>query len=600
MARGLKALQSKMCGSGINNKIRGKMNSLMGKLGLGKGFRNFVQGFRKSLTGDPVDVATGAVVSSGEDFELPGPIPFKWERSYHSSSSYNGPIGYGWNHPYDMALISDEEDQLVVIRLHDGRYIVFPWIEPGDSSIDKSEQLVLLRDEHGFYLRNLQDRLYYRFTDDPIQEQEIHLLAKIESPSGHKITFRYDKQARLSQITDSAGRILKVQSNDQGKIEAIHGPHPTKKDSSVVLVSYLYDEEGDLIEVLDALEQPFLYVYERHLMVQRTLRTGLSFHFEYDSQGPSAYCTRTWGDGGIYHHKLTYFKDEGYTIVEDSLKNRVIYYHNEIGMVYKTVYLDERNQPESSEIKHFGPDEELLAEINEMGEITRYGYDDWGNTTFILQPDGTSINLKYDESGLLTKAIDTLGGKWEWEYDEQEQPIRRVNCMGRETHYTYEAGLLSRIIDTEGHATTLNYDAQGNLISLTTPDQQSSFWQYDLCGRRINATDPKGNRQHLTYDLKGRVIQVQEPDGNERHLTYDPEGNITRAKDHQYDVRFEYGGFNKLKARIEAGTRVNFRYDTEDQLIAIVNEHGKVYEFDLDAKGNVEIESGFDGIKTLL
>ena len=43
--------------------------------------------------------------------------------------------------------------------------------------------------------------------------------------------------------------------------------------------------------------------------------------------------------------------------------------------------------------------------------------------------------------------------------------------------------------------------------------------------------------------------------------------------------------------------RVGFVYDTEERLIAIENEHGHVYKFQLDAAGRVEVESGFDGIR---
>src|SRR5690606_31697783 len=96
--------------------------------------------------------------------------------------------------------------------------------------------------------------------------------------------------------------------------------------------------------------------------------------------------------------------------------------------------------------------------------------------------------------------------------------------------------------------------------------------------------------------LLGRVTRVAEPDGNLRELTYDPEGNVLRAKDRDHDVRFEYQGMGRLRARIEAATRVEFQYDTEERLLAILNEHGAVYRFLLDPASDVAEEHGFDGL----
>jgi hypothetical protein len=39
-----------------------------------------------------------------------------------------------------------------------------------------------------------------------------------------------------------------------------------------------------------------------------------------------------------------------------------------------------------------------------------------------------------------------------------------------------------------------------------------------------------------------------------------------------------------------------FQYDTEEQLVALVNEHGLAYRFELGPTGHVDVERGFDGL----
>ncbi|MCP4787586.1 MAG: RHS repeat protein, partial [Fuerstiella sp.] len=156
---------------------------------------------------------------------------------------------------------------------------------------------------------------------------------------------------------------------------------------------------------------------------------------------------------------------------------------------------------------------------------------------------------------------------------------------------------LSAIIDPAGNTTELSYGTGGNLDGVTTVDGGQSRWQYDALGRATTVVDPVGNRQRRTYDLLGRITQVAEPDGNLRSLAYDAAGNVLHAKDLQHDVRFTYQGMGRLATRREAGTTVEFKYNTEEDLTGIVNEHGHAYRFDLDERGDVAREYGFDDIR---
>src|SRR5690606_14840545 len=57
------------------------------------------------LTGHPVDVATGRLLTDHTDLELPGSLPLRFERDYDTAASGDsGPLGYGWSHNYDEAL----------------------------------------------------------------------------------------------------------------------------------------------------------------------------------------------------------------------------------------------------------------------------------------------------------------------------------------------------------------------------------------------------------------------------------------------------------------------------------------------------------------
>ena len=62
--------------------------------------------------------------------------------------------------------------------------------------------------------------------------------------------------------------------------------------------------EENLVEVRDALGNPYRFAYELHHMVRHTNRNGLSFYYEYDQTGESRRVVRSWGDGGLYAYKF--------------------------------------------------------------------------------------------------------------------------------------------------------------------------------------------------------------------------------------------------------------------------------------------------------
>ena len=57
------------------------------------------------------------------------------------------------------------------------------------------------------------------------------------------------------------------------------------------------------------------------------------FYFQYDGIDASAKCVRTWGDGGIYDHVITYDTQKRITLVENSLGENTLYQMDEAGQV---------------------------------------------------------------------------------------------------------------------------------------------------------------------------------------------------------------------------------------------------------------------------
>jgi RHS repeat-associated protein len=571
----------------ILHKVAGK---------LPPGIRNAVDKAICHVTGHPVDVVSGMLFTDEEDFALPGVIPLSWERTWYSDSSYKGPLGHGWYHKYDMGFLVDEKNNQAIFRMNDGRGVIFELPQPGQFTFDRNEKLFLHchADEKFYYITD-RDGLMYRFSEQAYTDRQARtgyrLLKSLSNANGYAIRLDYGHAGNLEKVTDSAGRVLAVESDAEGRITAIMAPHPSGQGDAFPIARYTYDDAGNMICHTDALDQQMTFEYENHLLVKETWRNGHQWFFRYDGSSTGARCIHTWGDGDIYNHKLAY--TTGCTVVENSLGHKTTYYHKN-GLPY--IKIDGNGAEWQYRYNRFN---ELEWETDPMGNQQNYSHDEWGNVITATDAAGGFSSTEYYHPKfplLPTEAMDAAGGRWKWEYDELGNLIRRVNSLGAKTEYTYEDGLLIRMLNATGAVSKLGYDNEQNLARIQTDDGALTEYVYDALGNCRAVTNPYGLRQRRTFDLKGRVVRVNEFDGNVIDVEYDGIDNIIKYKDRQTEVLYTYRGLWKLTSRTEAGATLVFKYDTEEQIRKVINEHGQAYRFEMDAAGNVIEEIGFDDI----
>jgi YD repeat-containing protein len=181
-------------------------------------------------------------------------------------------------------------------------------------------------------------------------------------------------------------------------------------------------------------------------LVQETLKNGLSFYFEYAGQGPEARCTRTWGDEGIYDHKLDYDLDARRTVVTNSLGYATTYLGNENGLVVEMQ--DARGGVTRTEYTKYN---EILSETDTLGLVTIYTYDERGNCLTNTAPDGSLVERTYDAQSHLTQAIDAVGGRWQWTHDATGNLLTQTNALGNKTTYLFANGQPKKVTDEVTH-----------------------------------------------------------------------------------------------------------------------------------------------------
>lgn len=572
-------------------KLADRLHSKVNRTIKSESLKNMLHKAICTVTGHPVDVASGTFFTDEEDFWLDGPVPLSWERTWYSRSDYRGPLGNGWHHAYDMGVVADTEEGTLTLRMSDGIPVAFPLPTAEEPSFILSERKeARLEQDGGYCVWDMAEDLYYRFTRK--EYDSVRLLESVTDCNGLGIRFDYTKEGLLHSITDSAGRRLRVEHDTRsGRILEICGPHPEDPEKEITLASYEYDADGNMTLQRNAAGDVMTYEYAGRLIVKETWRNGLAWYFEYDGTGVGSRCVHTWGDGGIYDHRLTF--REGVTEVLDSHGELTVYHHRG-GLVWKKV---DANGGEH--LWRYDDSRRLLAQTDPLGNSTLYRYDRWGNCTDSSDPCGGSVSAVYPAKGNLRNRPVSVttpdGGTWEFGYDRSGNLVSRTNPEGAVTRMTYRNGAVASVKDPYGVVTRLAYDRFHNLTEASDSRGNTSLYGYDLLGRCVSVTNPKGAVQKREYDPVGRVVRVLDFDGNDIRLSYDGIDNLTEYRDNVQHVEYGYSGMWKLTRRRDHRGVVNFRYDREERLRRVTNERLQSYEFALDAVGNVTAEKGFDG-----
>jgi RHS repeat-associated protein len=617
------------------NFIMGSPNVLIGGFPM-PGWMSFLRGMRKVLkrsarkiqlklpqgsrrrralcfiTGHPVDIATGRVFTSQTDFELPGRIPIEFTRVYTSSAiDYEGPLGRGWMHPYDVHLWQDEGQGMVVLRNKEGLLSGFGLIGIGEKTFNPLDHQWLERLEDKVYVVRGKDGVRYKFAsikerdsvievvDDPegASEATALRLSEIEDRNGNRIKLFYEG-GRLAWLEDAAGTRLNFSyiTLDNGA-ERLAGVNLALNEDSTRtsrLVNFTYDSEGRLTNATDRGLIPWRYAYDQDLLVRETNRNGLSFHFEYKGEGREARCAHTWGDGGIYERWLDYDRESKMTVVEDSLKARTTYYFNELDLPLRIV-----DALGGEKQFTYGLNGELLSETDQIGRETKYLYNAQYDCVSLTHPDGTTRRFDYTGDSLPVKLADEAGAEFKREYDESGNITATVDALGHRREYSYnQFGDLERVVDPLGGAMKLKWNNRGQIIEFTSPRGATTVYGYDERARLVRISDPVGRATRYAYDTVDRLAQIERPGGAKNHYEFDPEGNLTSFLDaNGAETRFRYVDNNKLGDRVDAlGYRRRFIYDTEANLVEIRNERGEAYKIVSDALGRLTREVGFDGL----
>lgn len=464
-------------------------------------------------------------------------------------------------------------------------------------------------------------------------------LETILDPIGRPLILRYGVGGLVSEIEDSAGRVVWYEYDERARLTRVHGPDPKSSRSREPSHRYVWSDPvaGDPV---------------RRALVSGQLRQQIDGELriveeaQFDPQRPWAATTITSGGGSWI------LSSAGpVTSVVDPIGTTVHYTHDAEGRVVKiemgeavTTFafdgegrLIETVEPEGEKTLQAydaeAPERRHAANVTEIRQTPRPGTAEaqagaerkttfaWadgrlasttspggetqsvirdlrGNPQTVTDPSGVATTNVYDEHGLLRSTSDPRSGTTTFDYETLDPSrigsLRRVTAAGGTSLVETDArGNVVQVTDAAGRTASFVYN-ELDQPEVEIRQESRAESEYDATGAIVKRKEllgadadglPLWSESVSQIDAVGRLLMTAS-EGAITTWTYDPSGNtLSMAGPGGPPTTYSYDGNGRI-ATLAIGDRVtSYAYDRNGASTSVTDALGHTTHFLIDGFG---------------
>lgn len=218
-----------------------------------------------------------------------------------------------------------------------------------------------------------------------------------------------------------------------------------------------------------------------------------------------------------------------------------------------------------------------------------------GDGAFTLTMKDQTV-YSFHPDGRLDFAEDRNGNRTTLTYDEQLRLVTITEPAGRALSLSYTSpistGLVSAVTDATGRTVGYVYDGGENLVEVVDVMGESTHMTYDANHRLLTITDANGHTfVNNTYNDRGRVVGQLDAAANLWTFAYDePERYTIVTNPKGQTTRYEYDGDWRLIRQVDAlNQAMLFAYDEDSNRIERVDKRGNTTRYAYDDRGNTTV-----------
>jgi RHS repeat-associated protein len=324
----------------------------------------------------------------------------------------------------------------------------------------------------------------------------------------------------ISTISDSAGRSTSYERNTAGQLSRVEKP-----DGEIT--KYTYDSTGRLATIIlgaSNADPKITFGYNTaHKVTSVTQTTKIDA-----TVGPNAVTTFGYASG--------------VTTVTDARTNASTFAIDSAGRVTSaTDQLGRKRAQTWTANSDVATTTDAFASGSTPGNVTTLSYDQLGNRTGATLPTGAASSAVYAQSpdcpnagtgnpNLPKCSTDDAGNKKSYSYDAagNVNSVADTTAGGTTATVSYTrdtgartlcggfAGQICTSTDGNNNVTHYNYDADGNLVTVTPPAPMgTTTYTYDSLGRARTVTNGLGDTTTYRYDAADHLLSTKDEDERE-------------------------------------------------------------------------------------
>lgn len=391
-------------------------------------------------------------------------------------------------------------------------------------------------------------------------------LLEVALPDGASERYEYDALGRVTGAIDSAGRRTSYTFDTDGK-------PLTRTDANGGVLQYRYDEARRMAQLVNENGDVHAFAYDAlDRIAQETGFDLRTTRYRYDAAGLLA-AKEEHGTGGGDGARIdtTYLRNHNGQLQEKIIARitgpaqaeqlRLRFGYDVVGRMIHAANADAEVQMEYDAAGQL-----LLEQTHTRGDIAvlRHAYDELGNRTSTVLPDGRVLNHLFFGSHLHQINLD----------GETISDFER-DALHRETRRS-QGALESRF----------SYDPVGRLLAQSAGPEAAEGatpliarrYHYDPAGELLAVDDARHGRTSYAYDPIGRILSAVQPQLTER-FAFDPAHNIVdpanpggRVEANRLlvfeDKRYRYDAHgNVMEKLMGSHTRMDFEWNAAHQLV---------------------------------
>ncbi|HEX3636282.1 MAG TPA: DUF6531 domain-containing protein, partial [Paraburkholderia sp.] len=370
------------------------------------------------------------------------------------------------------------------------------------------------------------------------------LVSRVSDSLNRQVSYRYDSQDRLTEVTDAGGGVCKYGWDSKSRLVTVTDPEGN------VQVTNTYNDNDRVVSQQLADNSSFGFAYGlsdgKVTQTEVTDRRGSIRSLEFDVNGRVV--RNTYPAGQPAQQVQTYTYDATGRVTNFTSTDR-LYAYTYDGNGNRT---SEADQYGTLGTRTFDSYSQLLTEAQpgdaQRGVATVYTYDPKGNLLTITDRMGNRTTQTNDSQGRPLTVTDALKGvtKFTWTGADLTSV---TDALNRTTQYTTDAaGRVTAVQDPLGNKTTRTLDALDRTTDVTDALGGITHFTWDRARHLLSQADPKGVTTRYTYNTIGRPVSKTDPQGRSEIYTWTPAGQLQSVTDRKGQVTgYTYDEAGRLK-----------------------------------------------------